>query len=370
LGGCNPLTSFKADSCKPLPICQNNSFSFGNVSRILTNPDEYDGDPAKYDWIMEKGNISTSNGDLALYLTETNGGTRISSTRYVHYGTISAKLKTGRWAGVVTAFITMSSIKDEIDWEFPGKTVTEAQTNYFWHGIIPASTQGDTTKGLTDTYQNYHEYTIDWKPDALSFLVDGKNVRTVKASDAPNNHYPTTPSRVQLSIWPAGINSSAKGTVEWAGGMIDWNDPDYKAAGGYAIYVSSVSVQCADPSPPSGNVTSYIYGSSSNNNTDPEITFSGATTALKDSELSSGAKKAKGGLTSGTLFKVLIIVGAIVAIIIIALILLAIKRKLGKKKVAAPALGGFLASKGQSYQPLQNPSANASVESHKMHYRY
>jgi hypothetical protein len=26
-------------------------------------------------------------------------------------------VKTGRWGGVVTAFITMSDIKDEIDWE-------------------------------------------------------------------------------------------------------------------------------------------------------------------------------------------------------------------------------------------------------------
>lgn len=30
------------------------------------------------------------------------------------------KVKTGRWAGVVAAFITMSDAKDEIDWEFPG----------------------------------------------------------------------------------------------------------------------------------------------------------------------------------------------------------------------------------------------------------
>lgn len=45
-------------------------------------------------------------------------------------------VKTGRWAGVVTAFITMSSIKDEIDWEFPGNITTEGQTNYFWQGNI------------------------------------------------------------------------------------------------------------------------------------------------------------------------------------------------------------------------------------------
>ena len=45
-------------------------------------------------------------------------------------------VKTGRWAGVVTAFITMSDIKDEIDWEFPGKETTQGQSNYFWQGVI------------------------------------------------------------------------------------------------------------------------------------------------------------------------------------------------------------------------------------------
>ena len=45
-------------------------------------------------------------------------------------------VKTGRWAGVVTAFITMSDIKDEIDWEFPGAQTTQGQSNYFWQGVI------------------------------------------------------------------------------------------------------------------------------------------------------------------------------------------------------------------------------------------
>jgi hypothetical protein len=106
-----------------------------------------------------------------MILTEANGGTRLSSTRYVHYGTITARskrlqltpivrtyaiaVKTGRWAGVVTAFITMSDIKDEIDWEFPvctlskiefnsfddcighqGAETTQGQTNYFWQGVM------------------------------------------------------------------------------------------------------------------------------------------------------------------------------------------------------------------------------------------
>lgn len=45
-------------------------------------------------------------------------------------------VKTGRWAGVVTAFITMSDIKDEIDWEFPGNDTLHGQTNFFWQGVV------------------------------------------------------------------------------------------------------------------------------------------------------------------------------------------------------------------------------------------
>ena len=45
-------------------------------------------------------------------------------------------VKTGKWGGVVTAFITMSAIRDEIDWEWPGANTTQAQTNYFWQGLV------------------------------------------------------------------------------------------------------------------------------------------------------------------------------------------------------------------------------------------
>jgi len=224
-------------------------------------------------------------GELALLLTEQNGGTRISSTRYVHYGTITARLKTGRWNGVVTAFITMSDIKDEIDWEFPGAAVTEAQTNYFWQGIIPSQTDGQTHKGLSDTFGNYHDYTIDWQPDAITFMIDGKPVRTVKKT---NERYPSTPSRVQLSIWPAGISGSPPGTVQWAGGMINWNDPDYKSAGNFYVRVQSVTIKCADPKRPAANITSYVYGPNTSDST-PSIAFSNRSTLLSDASSLLGA---------------------------------------------------------------------------------
>jgi hypothetical protein len=113
---------------------------------------------SRIDWVLHQGtifNTNSSGGELALILNQNNGGTRISSTRYVHYGKMTATrtrvflslfhtschgfyflVKTGRWSGVVTAFITMSNIKDEIDWEFPGPNTTNGQTNFFWQGNI------------------------------------------------------------------------------------------------------------------------------------------------------------------------------------------------------------------------------------------
>lgn len=46
------------------------------------------------DWVVENGSIMNTNssgGELAMILTKENGGTRLSSTRYVHYGTITAR---------------------------------------------------------------------------------------------------------------------------------------------------------------------------------------------------------------------------------------------------------------------------------------
>lgn len=46
------------------------------------------------DFVVDNGNImntNTSGGELAMLLTQENGGTRLSSTRYLHYGTVTAQ---------------------------------------------------------------------------------------------------------------------------------------------------------------------------------------------------------------------------------------------------------------------------------------
>ena len=61
-------------------------------------------------------------------------GTLLASTHYMWYGNVQAKFKTSRGQGVVTAFILLSDVKDEIDYEFVGADLEVAQSNFYNQG--------------------------------------------------------------------------------------------------------------------------------------------------------------------------------------------------------------------------------------------
>jgi hypothetical protein len=96
-----------------------------------------------------------------------------------------------------------------------------------------------------------HDYCIDWKEDSLTWYIDGKSMRSLERKETWNStsgryDFPQTPARIMLSLWPAGLPTNAKGTVEWAGGEIDWNSP-YMTNGYYAARFQEVTVECYDP---------------------------------------------------------------------------------------------------------------------------
>lgn len=62
-------------------------------------------------------------------------GTLLANNHYMWYGKATARLKSSRGQGVVTAFILLSDVKDEIDYEFVGADLEHAQTNYYFQGI-------------------------------------------------------------------------------------------------------------------------------------------------------------------------------------------------------------------------------------------
>jgi len=224
---------------------------------------KYLGDASKANWMSSGRPVSYNDEALLLTMAPDTVGTLLASTHYVWYGKVSATMTTSQGAGVVTAFILMSDAKDEIDFEWIGVDTEHVQSNYYFQGIT--NYNHGRNLSASNTVQTTHTYTIDWTPDELQWLVDGKLQRTVKRSETWNDTanayaYPQTPARIMLSLWPAGLPTNGKGTIDWAGGLIDWNSP-YMQNGYYYAMINDVTVECYDP--PSGAQGSgsktYLY---------------------------------------------------------------------------------------------------------------
>ncbi|KAJ1923789.1 putative glycosidase CRH2, partial [Coemansia sp. S17] len=131
---------------------------------------------------------------------------------------------------------------DEIDFEWVGKSPNEVQTNFYFNNVLDYTKMVPYNVG-GNTAAEYHDYTIDWSPEALVWLVDGKVIRTVNRKDtfnpATNTYaYPTSKSRIAFSIWDGG-NSGAQGTQEWSGYPTPWG-----ANTMYQMLVDSVQISC------------------------------------------------------------------------------------------------------------------------------
>jgi Glycosyl hydrolases family 16 len=105
-----------------------------NSMNGIVDVSSYLGDPTKADWVSQ-GEPVLYNGNILLTMPANSVGTVLASSVYMWYGNIKAKLKTSRGQGVVTAFILLSDVKDEIDYEFVGVDLQTAQTNYYFQGI-------------------------------------------------------------------------------------------------------------------------------------------------------------------------------------------------------------------------------------------
>lgn len=247
LGGCDPRMSFTLDSCAPAPVCEDRKMDFKSLDRTVTI-EKYFGDESKADWVYQ-GEPAPFKGDVLLTMPKDSPGTVLASTTYMWYGNVKARMKTSRGRGVVTAFILLSDVKDEIDYEWVGVDLEKSQTNYYFQGIPDYHNSGNIS--MSDSFNEFHDYEIRWTPDKIEWLIDGKVGRSKDKKDTWNStthnwDFPQTPARVQLSIWPGGQASNAKGTIDWAGGLIDWNHPDVKNAGYFYATVESVEITCYD----------------------------------------------------------------------------------------------------------------------------
>ncbi|KAM7191756.1 Concanavalin A-like lectin/glucanase domain containing protein [Rhypophila sp. PSN 637] len=261
LGGCDPRMSFSIDSCVPSPVCKDANLKMDTLDRYR-HISEFLGDPDEADWVGQ-GDPVIFKGTTLLTMPKGSVGTVLASTRHMWYGNVKAKVKTSKGAGVVTAFILFGDVKDEIDFEWVGTDLSTVQTNFYFQGIPNYANSENITK-LSNTYDNWHEYEIRWTPEKIEWLVDGVSGRTVLKSDTFNKtsnqfEFPQTPTRVQLSIWPGGLASNAQGTIDWAGGPIDWDSDEIKKYGYYFASFKDVSIECYKTNSPPGTNKGISY---------------------------------------------------------------------------------------------------------------
>lgn len=130
LGGCDPRFSFSLDSCVPEPVCESRSLSMDSLDRVQSI-EKYLGDPSEADWVSS-GDPLVYKDNVLLTMPAYKAGTVLASTVYMWYGNVKARMKSSRGNGVVSAFILLSDVKDEIDFEFIGADLETVQTNYYY----------------------------------------------------------------------------------------------------------------------------------------------------------------------------------------------------------------------------------------------
>ncbi|RKP39019.1 concanavalin A-like lectin/glucanase domain-containing protein, partial [Dimargaris cristalligena] len=234
---CEPGNSYESGSCQPEPVCVDQSDNFSGQS--LVEAADFTGNPNRYMWVNDftPSKSEISNGELQLYMTKNDPadskgfGARVSSSRYLDYGTLSARVKSASTGlGAVSALIIKNEQGDEIDFEWVGLTPGKVQTNYYYNGVLNWENMIEYDVPGGDSVNTYHHYTIEWDPAFIEWRVDGQTVRRLNKKDTWNTadnqfHFPARPARVQLSIWDGG-NDGEHWTEQWAGTPTDWANTD------------------------------------------------------------------------------------------------------------------------------------------------
>lgn len=255
IGGCNPFFSFSPRHCIPHKLQSEPVTRLGAQMRIM----EYfkylitiDQNIAKEqfantDFIYSGHILPNRDGDLWLTMPRKTSGSLVATPWEFLHGNVQIKMKIAKGIGVITAIVLISQVGDEIDLEFIGGETTWAQSNFFSQGQL------DYTRMMRhplpgDASEIYNTFGIDWTQDRMQWFINGQLIRTVYKLDTWDNQlkrykYPSSPSRLEIAVWPGGDETNNPGTISWAGGKIDWEkDPTVVKDGFFHAQVNSIHI--------------------------------------------------------------------------------------------------------------------------------
>lgn len=210
---CNPLLD---SNCEGL-----NEALASTISESFRDYSDY------FDVFSENGKTSYTKSGLKLTIAERYDNPSIKSNFYIFFGKVEVTVKTAKGQGIVSSVFLQSDDLDEIDLEWIGGDPYTLQTNYFVRG----NTSDYSRSGyhsMDNTQSQYHTYTIDWTLDSLKFSIDGTEVRNIQRKHTAKDYgYPETPMLIYVGAWVGGDKDNEKGTIEWAGGVTNYQEAPY-----------------------------------------------------------------------------------------------------------------------------------------------
>ncbi|KAF1919429.1 concanavalin A-like lectin/glucanase domain-containing protein [Ampelomyces quisqualis] len=186
-------------------------------------------------WKQTAGSLTYGPKGAEFIVAKPGDAPTIQSEGFLHFGYVEVKMTAAKGQGIISSIVLQSQDLDEVDWEWIGGQEGKVQLNYFGKGNTTTYDRMIEAPVAT-TQTETHTYALNWTAEAITWIIDGEPKRTLKYADANGGKtFPQTPCNVRLGNWPGG-DSKDKGTVEWAGGKVD-----YKAAP-FTMTVESVKV--------------------------------------------------------------------------------------------------------------------------------
>lgn len=171
-------------------------------------------------------------------------GGELRTHEFFGYGRFEARIRFAPGSGVISSLFTfydhyadpdLPENWNEIDIEFLGKDSSRVQFNVIhWN----ASSQRTTHEQFVDTdfdpSAEFHDYAIEWLPDAVNFYIDDE---LVHSQTDQVSEFLTLDSRLMMNIWPV---QNTPNLTAWAGTFAPESAPT-------AAYYDWVRVYAYDP---------------------------------------------------------------------------------------------------------------------------
>ena len=210
---CNPLNSTTCSTDTALGMNYTFDFTQNSASPAI--------------WNTTAGTINYGVNGAAFTMNERGDSPTIQSEFYIFFGVVEVIMKAATGQGVISSIVLESDDLDEVDWEFLGGNTTHAETNYFGKGNTTSYDRA-IYYPVDNPQANFHNYTTKWTADKIEWYIDNTVVRTLAYADANGGkNFPQTPMNVRLGIWAGGDPKNPNGTIEWAGGLVDYSKGPY-----------------------------------------------------------------------------------------------------------------------------------------------